>query len=113
MENRVSSNYNSLQMRIEKRFTNGLTGTASYTWGKAITDAPDHISTSGGGAGYDTGVFREPQDSYNLRAERGPSEFDVTHRFVSSSGPRSSTRSTTRTSARRIWPANRAASARS
>ena len=84
MENRVSSNYNSLQMRIEKRFTNGLTGTASYTWGKAITDAPDHISTSGGGAGYDTGVFREPQDSYNLRAERGPSEFDVTHRFVAS-----------------------------
>ncbi len=44
----------------------------SYTWGKALTDAPDHISTSGGGAGIDTGIFREPQDGNNLRAERGP-----------------------------------------
>jgi hypothetical protein len=84
MENRVNSNYNSLQMRLEKRFSKGLTGMVSYTWGEALTDAPDHISTSGGGAGIDTGVFREPQDGNNLRAERGPAEFDVTHRFVAS-----------------------------
>ena len=56
----------------------------SYTWGRAITDAPDHISTSGGGAGVDTGTFREPQDAFNLGAERGPAEFDVAHRFVAS-----------------------------
>ena len=30
------------------------------------------------------GVFREPQDGNNLRAEIGPSEFDVRHRFVAS-----------------------------
>ena len=84
MENRVSSNYNSLQMRLEKRFSKGLSAMVSYTWGEALTDAPDHISTSGGGAGIDTGVFREPQDGNNLRAERGPAEFDVTHRFVAS-----------------------------
>jgi hypothetical protein len=84
MENRVNSSYNSLQTRLEKRFTNGLTGTISYTWGKALSDAPDHISTSGGGAGVDTGVFREPQDGNNLRAERGPAEFDIEHRFVAS-----------------------------
>ncbi len=84
MENRVSSDYNSLQTRLEKRFTNGLTAIVSYTLGRAITDAPDHISTSGGGAGIDTGTFREPQDSYNLKAERGPAEFDVKHRFVAS-----------------------------
>jgi hypothetical protein len=29
-------------------------------------------------------VFREPQDAYNLDAERGPSEFDIRHRFVAS-----------------------------
>ena len=63
MENRVSSDYNSLQTRLEKRFSGGLTGMVSYTWGEAITDAPDHISTSGGGAGVDTGTFREPQDA--------------------------------------------------
>jgi hypothetical protein len=84
MENRVASDYNSLQTRLEKRLSNGLTALVSYTWGRAITDAPDHISTSGGGAGIDTGTFREPQDSYNVKADRGPAEFDVTHRFVAS-----------------------------
>jgi hypothetical protein len=84
MENRVSSDYNSLQVSLEKRLSRGLTGQVSYTWGKALTDAPDHISTSGGGAGIDTGTFREPQDSFNLGAERGPAEFDIEHRFVAS-----------------------------
>jgi hypothetical protein len=84
MENRVDSSYNSLQLRLEKRFTHGLTANVSYTLGEALSGAPDHISTSGGGAGIDTGVFREPQDGNNLRAEYGPSEFDVRHRFVAS-----------------------------
>jgi hypothetical protein len=84
MENRVSADYNSLQVGLEKRLSRGLTALVSYTWGKALTDAPDHISTSGGGAGIDTGTFREPQDSYNLKADRGPAEFDITHRFVAS-----------------------------
>jgi predicted porin len=84
MENRVNSSYKSLQTRLEKRFSDGLSANVSYTWGRALSDAPDHISTSGGGAGVDTGVFREPQDGNNLRAERGPAEFDVEHRFVAS-----------------------------
>jgi hypothetical protein len=84
MENRVGSSYNSLQARLEKRFSKGLTGLVSYTWGKALTGAPDHISTSGGGAGFDTGTFREPQDGNNLRADRGLAEFDIKHRFVAS-----------------------------
>lgn len=84
MENRVSSSYNSLQTRLEKRFSAGLTGLVSYTWGKALTGAPDHISTSGGGAGFDTGTFKEPQDGTNLKADRGLAEFDVKHRFVAS-----------------------------
>ena len=70
--------------RLEKRFSRGLSALVSYTWGKALTEAPDHISTSGGGAGFDTGVFREPQDGNNLQAERGLAEFDVKHRFVAS-----------------------------
>jgi hypothetical protein len=68
MEDRVGSTYNALQARLEKRFSNGFTGMLSYTWGKALTGAPDHISTSGGGAGFDTGTFREPQDGYNTAA---------------------------------------------
>jgi hypothetical protein len=84
MENRVNSSYHSLQTRLEKRFSAGLTGLISYTWGKALTQSPDHISTSGGGAGVDVGTFRQPQDGNNLRAERGLAEFDIKHRFVAS-----------------------------
>lgn len=84
MENRVGSSYNSLQVRLEKRFSHGLTGVVSYTWGKALTGSPDHISTSGGGAGFDTGTFREPQNGNNLRADRGLAEFDIKDRFVAS-----------------------------
>jgi hypothetical protein len=84
MENRVNSSYHSLQTRLEKRFSAGFTALISYTWGKALTLAPDHISTSGGGAGVDVGTFRQPQDGNNLRAERGLAEFDVKHRFVAS-----------------------------
>jgi hypothetical protein len=84
MENRVNSSYHSLQTRLEKRFSGGLTGLLSYTWGKALTGSPDHISTSGGGAGIDTGTFRSPQDGNNVRADRGLAEFDIKHRFVAS-----------------------------
>lgn len=84
MENRVGASYNSLQARLEKRFSHGVTGIVSYTWGKALTGSPDHISTSGGGAGFDTGTFREPQDGNNTRADRGLAEFDVKQRLVAS-----------------------------
>jgi hypothetical protein len=84
MENRVLSSYNALQMRLEKRFTRGLSALLSYTWGKALTEAPDHISTSSVGAGFDTGTFREPQNGNNLKAERGLAEFDIKQRFVAS-----------------------------
>src|SRR5262249_38047076 len=84
MENRALSNYNALQLGLEKRFSGGLSATASYTWGKALTDSPDHLSTSATPPSLDTGVYRVPQNANNLRAERGPAEFDVNHRFVAS-----------------------------
>jgi hypothetical protein len=76
------SNYNSLQVKLERRFANGFTLLTSYTWGKALTDSVDHLSTSGVGNGVDVGEFREPQDPKHRRPEYGPSEFDITHRFV-------------------------------
>src|SRR5262249_47747402 len=66
---------------FEKLFSQGLSALLSYTWGKALTGSPDHISTSGGGPGLDTGTFKEPQNSYNLKAERGLAEFDVKQRL--------------------------------
>jgi hypothetical protein len=81
-ENTGISNYNSLQTKLERRFSAGVTLLAAYTWGKALTDSVDHLSTSGAGNGVDVGAFREPQNPANRRAEYGPAEFDVTHRFV-------------------------------
>ena len=84
LENIGVSNYHSLQVRLEKRFSAGISGLASYTWGKALTNAVDHLSTSGVGNGTDVGVFREAQNGFDRRSEYGPAEFDVTHRFVAS-----------------------------
>ncbi len=63
------SNFHSLQARVEKRFADGLTFISSYTWGKSIDNT--------GGQG--RGSSGTPQDSYNLSAERGLSDFDVRH----------------------------------
>ena len=79
-ENRAASSYNSLQVQLDKRFSSGLSGSAS--WGKTLTDGADHLSTSPVGPGVDIGVFSVPQGPNNLRAERGPAEFDVTHRLA-------------------------------
>jgi carboxypeptidase family protein/TonB-dependent receptor-like protein len=82
LENLGIANYNSLQTKLERRFSKGVTVLASYTYGKALTDSVDHLSTSGAGNGVDVGEFKEPQDPHHRRLEYGPAEFDVTHRFV-------------------------------
>jgi hypothetical protein len=83
-ENRASSSYNSLQVGLEKRFSLGLSGLLSYTWSKTLTDAADQLSTSLVGPGIDTGVYSVPQNTNDLRAERGPAEFDLAHRLSGS-----------------------------
>jgi hypothetical protein len=67
----VNSDYNALILRLERRLSQGLSFVAGYTYGKSI-------DTASGLNGSNT----QPQDNYNLRAERGLSEFDVRHRFV-------------------------------
>src|SRR5262249_15806488 len=69
LENLGRSNYNSLQLKVEKRFSKGSTMLASYSYGKALTDSVDHLSTSGVGNGVDVGEFKEPQDPHNRRME--------------------------------------------
>jgi hypothetical protein len=64
-----SSNYNALQVRVERRFSRGFGFLSSYTWGHAIDDRPGQ----GGGPS---------QDYSNLRAERGNADFDVRHNWV-------------------------------
>jgi len=67
--------YHSLQARVERRFSGGSSFLASYTFGKSIDDV----------SGIGTGADDRAQDSYNLRAQRAVSNFDIKHRFVFSS----------------------------
>ncbi|HMK23780.1 MAG TPA: TonB-dependent receptor [Terriglobales bacterium] len=70
----TNSNYNSLQLSLEKRFTHGLMFQASYTYAHAQDEAS---SASLGSLG--NGDFR---DQRFPAMEYGNSDFDVRHRFV-------------------------------
>ncbi|MBS1833397.1 MAG: hypothetical protein JST65_11810 [Acidobacteria bacterium] len=42
------SNYNALQAKLERRFTNGLLFLNTFVWSKALDNASGHLETSGG-----------------------------------------------------------------
>ncbi|MCP5117989.1 MAG: TonB-dependent receptor, partial [bacterium] len=74
LESRSSSNYHSLQARFQQYLSGGVSVLASYTFGKSIDDASSFFSSAGDSS--------FPQDSANLAAERGRSNFDVRHRMT-------------------------------
>ena len=73
----TSSDYNALQVRAEKRFNNGYSLLASYTWSKAL----------------DFGEFGTPTDQFNTRLDRGVADFNrgnvftLAHTYVLPFGP--------------------------
>ncbi len=71
-----TSNYNSLQVQVRKQFSHGLAANFSYTWGKALGDVTDNLSTG------TTSSQLRPQDINNPRADYGPLNFDQKHRAV-------------------------------
>jgi len=74
----AQSNYESMFVRLEKPFANGLSWLTSYNFSKAITNAPQFRN-----AGGINGSENSPaQDAYNLRAERGLAYYDTRHRLV-------------------------------
>jgi hypothetical protein len=73
IESRANSSYHSLQARFQQRLSRGLAALASYTWSKSLDDASNFFTS--------TGDANFPQNSYDLRSERGRSNFDVRHRF--------------------------------
>jgi len=60
-----NSSYNALQIRFEKRYTNGLSFLTTYNYAKSL----DNVSFTA-------------MNKNNLKAEYGPSIFDVRNRFV-------------------------------
>ncbi len=70
-ESIFSSNYNSLQTSVQKRFGGGSEIGINYTWSKALTNRPDQPG----------GNLPVPQNTYDLAAEYGPARFDRRHVF--------------------------------
>jgi hypothetical protein len=68
------SNYNSLQVHLEKRFSNGLQFGASYTYAHSLDDA-----SSASLGSLNNGDFRNQLYPW---LEYGNSDFDIRHRFV-------------------------------
>lgn len=65
-----NSNYNALWVTATKRFSKGLQFNTSYTFSKSI----DYNSRNNQGL--------TVQDSYNIRGDRGLSDFDARHRWT-------------------------------
>jgi len=74
LRSNAQSNYNSLQARLEKRFTHGLQFEAAYTYAHAL----DNASSASLGS-VNNGDFR---DQRNPNLEYGNADFDIRHRFV-------------------------------
>jgi hypothetical protein len=70
VESGGNSSYNALWLTANQRLASGLQFNASYTFSKSL----DYNSLSSQGV--------VVQNSYNLRSDRGLSDFDTRHRFV-------------------------------
>ena len=88
VETSAASNYNSAQASLKLQGWNGLTSTLNYTWAHSIDDASDGLDFVPNAS--------MPDNSFNPRAERASSNFDVrqrlqwywTYNLPSTHGPR-------------------------
>jgi hypothetical protein len=71
----VESTYHALVLQANRRFTNGLQFQASYTRSSARDNGQTSVTFSS---------TNTPTDPYNLNLDRGPTSFDIPHRFVAS-----------------------------
>ena len=74
----ANSIYHALEFNITKRFSHGFSVQGAYTYSHAIDDGADPLIPIGNNIQFPP----YPRDSFDIRAERGNSEFDVTHRLV-------------------------------
>ena len=69
------SNYNGLQVKVERRFSSGFGLSASYVFSRSIDNGSVTAQpTAASGA--------QPQNSFDFAAERGPSDWNATHRAI-------------------------------
>jgi hypothetical protein len=79
----LPSDYNAVQVSFNKRFSRGLTLLTNYSFSRAndyISDGLDIQTLSGGGTPQNTDLW----DPTQPRRYRGPSDWNMPHRFVES-----------------------------
>lgn len=76
----INSNFNSLQLTAQKRYSKGLTVMANYTWSKALDDMPANMGISGVAQGSNSPIPWNWTGRHQY--DYGPSEYDHRHRFV-------------------------------
>ena len=74
VESTASSRYHALQLSAVRRTLRRLSLRGAYTWANSQDDTSAFLATDGDD--------NTPQDSRNLAAEWGPSDYDVRHRLV-------------------------------
>jgi len=74
----AQSTYNAGYVSLNKRFSQGLQFGFSYTYSKNMSNNDESLNV----AGLSPGSPQVPQDYFNYGAEKSPSVFDRTHRFV-------------------------------
>ncbi|HZT31961.1 MAG TPA: carboxypeptidase-like regulatory domain-containing protein [Bryobacteraceae bacterium] len=72
-----NSEYDALQVSFTKRYTNGVSLIAGYTWSKLMSDVADGLWNDSAHNG--SGAYRS---WYCVRCEHSPSSYDVPHRFT-------------------------------
>ena len=72
-----SSIYHSLQAKLTKRYSGGLSFQGSYTYGKSIDNGPAPFNLGKGITNHN-----QPQNPFDLNSERAVSDNDITHNFV-------------------------------
>ncbi len=66
------SNYKGVDLSVEKRLSKGYSFRLAYTLSESRDQAPEHLAATSG----------RQQDTNDIAAWEGPSDFDVRHRFV-------------------------------
>jgi hypothetical protein len=73
LTNYGKSNYNSLQAKLQRQFSHGVSFIASYTWSKTLDNGPGP---------FDIGAGSYPQNPFDLNAEYAAANYDRRHSFV-------------------------------
>jgi hypothetical protein len=73
IQSTANSTYHSLQVSWNRRYENGFLG--SYVWSKAL----DLASSDG-----NSGLGNQASDPFDWKRDKGPADFNIKHRFVTS-----------------------------